>query len=295
MNKSYSIPVIKENNISKLIDVLNCFNEHPYNREKQKNCVLGLYDNKSEKSVFRGMAIPSLRYLGLIIGYGDLIRPSANGKLILEGRKKGKEEALRVAGVIILELDREKFGFTQKLKQLTESIEIINKKDYIKLISPEIKAPSEKIKALSEKQKKERVDRWIRLLSDLRLIQSKNKGKHIMLHKENLQQLGKELEISSKSSRFKCILFEEYGSLPYLETAGIVDIALLRELVAMHFYKKYGMILTEFQFDELLSKLSFVTESYIISLGHTMGAEEKLFHYDGEYYRTLSIRFLRGR
>ena len=74
-----------------------------------------------------------------------------------------------------------------------------------------------------------------------------------MLQKENLHQAEKELEITFKSPKFKTILFEEYSLLPYSETAGIVDIALLRELVAMRFYKEYGMILTESQFDELLS------------------------------------------
>lgn len=288
MKEKRSIPLIKENRISKLMDVLNCFNEYPYNREKQRDCVLELYSDKSEKSVFRGMVIPSLRYLGLIIGYEDLIRPSANGKLILEGRKKSEEEALRVAGTIIFELDKVKFVFIQKLKQVTESMGVINKKDYIKLLSQEIEGPS-------EKQKEERVKRWTGALEDCRLIKSKDKKRYIMIQKENLQQAEKELEIALKSPKFKSILFEEYNSLPYSETAGIVDIALLRELVAMRFYKKYEMILTESQFDELLSKFSFVTDRYIISLGHPMGAEEKLFYYNGEYYRTLSIRFFKEK
>lgn len=289
MKEKRSIPLIKENRISKLMDTLNCFNKYPYNREKQTDCVLELYPNKSEKSVFRGMVIPSLRYLGLIIGYEDLIRPSANGKLILEGRrKKSEEEALRIARTIAFELDKEKFGFIQELKRVTESMNLINKKDFVKLLSQHIEGPS-------EKQKEERVKRWFRILEDCRLIKCKNKKNYIILLKENLQQAEKELEITLKRPKFKSMLFEEYESLRYSETAGIVDITLLRELVAIQFYKKYGLILTEAQFDELLSKVQFATDEYIIFLGHPMGAEEKLFYYKEEYYRTLSIKFLRRR
>ncbi|MBU4502708.1 MAG: hypothetical protein KKA79_08980 [Nanoarchaeota archaeon] len=284
MKNKKSIPLIKENRILKLIDVLNCFSEYPYNRENQRDCVLGLYPGKSEKSVFRGMVIPSLRYLSLIIGYEDLIRPSANGRLILESRKKSKKETLRVVRAIVLELDK-RLGFIQQLKQLISLTGFINKKDFENLISQEIKGPS-------EKQREERAKRWIRILEDCMLIKFKNKKRHIILEKENLHQAEKDLEIASKDTKFKDILFKEYNSLPYSETAGVVDIATLRELVAIRFYKEYKLILTESQFDKLLRKHPFITNDYIISFGHPMGAEEKLFYYKDESYRTLSIKFL---
>lgn len=284
MKGKKSMPLIKENRISKLMDTLNCFSEHPYDRENQRDCVLNLYPGKSEKSVFRGMIIPSLRYLGLIIGYEDLIRPSANGRLILEARKKGKQQALRALRSISYELDK-KFGFIQKLKEMTEATGFINKKDFVSLVSREIEGSL-------EKQKKERVAKWIGILEGCGLIKSKNKKIYIVIEKEKVHQAGNDLEIMPKSPKFKEILFEEYRSLPYSETAGIVDIAVLRERTARRFYGEQDMILTESQFDELLRRLPFVTDEYMMSLGHPMGAEEKLFYYRGEYYRTLNINFL---
>lgn len=286
MNKKDPMPIIKESKISTLINALSCFDKYPYDREKQRDCVLELYPNKSEKSVFRGMIIPSLRYLGFIVGYEDLIRPSANGKIILEARKKSVEEALKVTRVMMLELDKEKFGFIQKLKHMKNSRGTTNKKEFINLMSKEIEGPS-------QKQKEERIMRWSKILQDCGLIKFIKK-EYVMLQKENLEQADEELKTTPKRPLFKNILFDEYKSLPYSETAGIIDIVLLRELVGIRFYKEYGMILTEFQFDELLSKLDFVANDYLISLGHPMGAEEKLFHYKGECYRTLSIKFLRG-
>ena len=68
-----------------------------------------------------------------------------------------------------------------------------------------------------------------------------------------------------------------------------MDIVDLREYVALSFYRKENKILTESQFDNKLALLPLVTNDYVISLGHPMGAEEKLFAYKGDYYRTLSI------
>lgn len=58
------------------------------------------------------------------------------------------------------------------------------------------------------------------------------------------------------------------------------------------FYARHNLIVTEEQFDELLRGVKFATDDYIISLGRAMGAEEKLFKHEDNYYRTVSIRFL---
>ena len=89
---------------------------------------------------------------------------------------------------------------------------------------------------------------------------------------------------------FKKCLFEAYFGLRK-ETAGIVDIADLRENVAVKLLRENKIILTENQFDEMLRKIPFATDSYIISFGRPMGAEEKLFKYKDNYFRTLSIHF----
>jgi hypothetical protein len=278
MKEKYVVPLIKEHRISKLIGAIECIDSHPFNREKQRGCILNLYSGKTEKSVFRGMIIPSTRSLGLIIGYGDAIRLSSNGKLILEGKKKNIKEAYRIARTIFLEIDQNIFHFVEQLKKKSS----IPEGHFIELVLP-------RIEAVSEKQKKERVKRWLEILKDCELVMSANRT--ISLEKENCERTEKELKIEPKHPLFKGILFIEYKSLPFQETAGIVDIAVLREHVALSFYRKHNMILTESQFDELLRNIPLVTNDYVISLGQPMGAEEKLFFFKGNYYRTLSITF----
>ena len=272
------IPLIKEHRVSKLIDAMQCIDKYPFNRLKQRECILELYPGKTEKSVFRGMVIPSLRALGLIIGFGDAIRLSSYGKLILEGNKKGKEEAYRVARAVFLEIDKKVFHFTEQIKRHQP----VSIEQLIDLIFP-------KTEVLSKLQKKERIKRWIEILKACGLVKS-IAGK-ISLEDKGYEEAEKELKIDPKRPFFKDKLFTIYKSLSYRETTGIIDITTLREQVALSYYKEHNMILTEMQFDELLRELPQVTNDYVISLGQPMGAEEKLFFLKGNYYRTLSIKF----
>jgi hypothetical protein len=279
MNEKYLIPLIKEHRVSKLIDAMECIEKYPFNRLMQRECVLSLYPGKTEKSVFRGMVVPSLRIMGLIIGFGDAIRLSSNGKLILEGNKKNREEAYRVARAVFLEIDKKVFHFIQQIKQHQS---IPEEQQLIEVIS-------QKMEALSKPQKEERIKRWLEILKGCGLVKSVN-GK-ISLENKAYEDAEKDLKIDLKRPFFKDKLFTIYKTLSYQETAGIVDIATLREQVALSYYREHNMILTEAQFDELLRELPLVTNNYVISLGQTMGAEEKLFFFKGNYYRTLSITF----
>lgn len=282
MNAKYMIPLIKEHRVSKLIDAMECIEKHPFNRLMQRECILSLYPGKTEKSVFRGMIIPSLRILGLIIGFGDAIRLSSNGKLILEGNRKNREEAYRVARAVFLEIDKKVFHFIQQIKQYQSVTE-----EYL------IEVISQKMEALSKPQKRERIRRWLEILKGCGLVKSTN-GK-ISLENKAYEDAERDLKVDPKRPFFKDKLFTGYKTLSYQETAGVVDIAILREQVALSYYREHNMILTEMQFDELLRELPLVTSSYVISLGQTMGAEEKLFFFKGNYYRTLSITFFEKR
>lgn len=283
MKETFSIPLIKEHRVPKLIEALKCIDYYPYDREKQRACILKLYPDKTEKSVFRGMIIPTLRYLGLILGFGKAIRLSSNGKLIAEAEKRGgKKKSLEVARAVFLKVDKRKFGFIELIKRNSN----IAEKDFISLIC-------QKLEDMPKKRKEERIRRWLRVLRGCELIKFKE-GKYIM-HKKNYEKTEKELNARSKYRFFKKILFKTYSLAPLHETAGVIDIPFLRQLVAVEFFEKHDMILTESQFDELLDKLSLVTDDYVISLGQPMGAEEKLFRYKGNYYRTLSITFFKER
>lgn len=276
MKERFLVPLLKENRLSILVEALKCIDKYSYNREKQRDCILKLYPGKTEKSVFRGMIIPTLRYLGLIIGYGRAIRLSSNGKIIVEAEKKGEEEVLRVSRVIFLEKDKKMFGFIEELKRYQD----LTKRNLINLMS-------QKIKEIPEERKIERIHRWLNILAECKLISFD--GELIRLNGENYKRTENELNLLPTLSSFKEILFEEYEYLRLNETAGIVDIPLLRQQVAIHYYQKYDIILTESKFDKLLENLPLVTDEYVISLGQPMGADEKLFYYKGNYYRTLRI------
>jgi hypothetical protein len=274
--KKRVLPLIKENRIDRLTEVLSIFDKFPYDREKQSEHILSLYLNKTAKSVFRGMAIPSLRYMGLIIGYENLIRLSANGRILVKAKKRGTAELLRAWRAIILELDINKFGFMSLIKKEKSLNSFENR------LAMVIEGPN-------QKQIRERIKRWMKILFDSRLLSEADKK--IRININNLKRAKNDLRFSDKKSKFESMLLAGYKAFPFKESAGIVDIADLREYVAAMYYKKYKMILTEAQFDELLRILPFITKKYIISLGHTMGAEEKLFRIKAEYYRTISIDF----
>lgn len=281
------VPLIKENNIAMLIKSMHCIDKHAYDREAQRECILSLYPNKSEKSVFRGMVIPSLRHLGFIVGYSDLIRLSANGKLLLQTREQGDSEFLRVLSAVFLEIDSHKFKFIQEIQRL-ESVEGVVAHDHL------LRVLCQKVEAPSQKQKKERVTRWLKMLEQCGLLKKEKDPISIRLLYSRFKKAENDLNWQPKLSLFKRLLFESYLSL-FGKSAGIVDIADVREYVALSSYRERKKVLTEHRFDELLNSLPLVTDDYVISLGHPMGAEEKLFVYKGDYYRTLSITFFKER
>lgn len=276
------IPMIKENRIEKIVDCLQCIDKYAYNREKFRDCVLQLYPGKSEKSVFRGMVIPTLRHLGLILGYADFIRVSANGKLILKSKEFGEEEFKRVLRASFLEIDNQLFNFISELEKM--SVYRVSEDTFLENIV-------EKIEGVSIKQKIERIKRWLKVLEQCDFVKT-NKNLSILF--ENLTKGKSDLNSEKKEKNFKEYLFKSYSFLaPY--SAGIVDIADLRAEVALQIYLEKREILTEIQFDNLLRKLPIVTDEYIISLGQPMGAEEKLFKYGENYYRTMSIKKLHSK
>jgi len=283
MDSNKKIPLIKEYRVDKLKNCLKYIDTYSFNRDKQKEFILSLYPDKKdkdpehkEKSVFRGMVIPSLRHLGLIVGYGDLLRTSANGKLIIESELTSKNLHQRVLRAVIYEIDQNIFQFIDVLRE-NDSINIQN---FLQLMN---------INAPSEKQKKERISHWFSILKEAELINYN--AKNIIFNEHKYNQILSDVDVSNKSMEdFKKNLFKAYFELSK-KTAGIIDIADLRENVALKLLRENKIILTENQFDEMLRKIPFATDDYIISFGRPMGAEEKLFKRNGNYFRTLSIKF----
>lgn len=279
------IPLIKEYRVHQILKkCLDCFEQYTYDREKQRQCILKLYktDDKKDlkhwdKSIFRGMVIPSLRYLELIYGEGDALKVSANGKVIIESEKINIDLHYRVLRAIILEIDKKKFRF----------IDMIGKKKYIK--NDFIDLMNKNLKGSSDRQKRERINKWFLILKEVNLVKYEDE---ITINVNNYRLSLQDTNANLKdSSTFLKILLVSYKKL-VKDKAGIINIENLRKEVGLEFLKNKHEILTELQFDELFRKIPFETENYLFSLGKPMGAIEKLFQHRGNYYRTLHIKFI---
>lgn len=278
---SKKIPLIKEYRIYKLVKCLECFNKFAYNREKQRDCILSLYPNKMqkslehrEKSIFRGMVIPSLRYLGLIIGFEDMIKLSANGKLIVESQFDNELHE-RCRRAVVYETDTRIFNF----------LTIIEQHKYSK--NELIMSLSDQIIGASDKQKKERIEKWLSILHQVELIE--NLG-GISINKKNHQQVLSDINPDLKDfNKFCDYTIDGYYNLSK-NSAGVVDIRELRQFVAVSFMKESNEILTENQFDYLFRKFMSTTKNFHISLGEPMGPDQKLFEYKDNFYKTVIMR-----
>ncbi len=274
-----TIPLVKEYRIKKLIEILTCFDQHPFDRDSLRESILSLYPGKTEKSVFRGMVIPSLRHLGLIVGYEEDLRLSCNGKIIVLGKNKSEKEAFRVFRAVLLENDNNMLKIVKLVSRKEKNFD-----DFRLSLSQKIEAPN-------LAQAKERINHWLSMMIVISLL-LKEDGK-LKACKDYFDTTEKDLDASTKGHNFKSVFFSNYENKKKIQqNVAIVDIEDLRTEVAATFYKKEGLVVTEGQFDYLLRKVPFVTDEYIISLGRAMGAEEKVFKYEKNYYRTVSIRFL---
>jgi predicted transposase YbfD/YdcC len=272
MNK---LPLIKEYRTKNILGCLKCIDENQFNRNNQRKCILNVYPGKSEKSVFRGMVIPSLRDLGLIEGFATQIRLSANGKIILESKKINEELYKRCLATILLELD----------SQLFEVLSFLVKngpQNKMKLISG-----LDKLKEIKETRRKERVEKWLLLLKGADLVKE---GIEIKLNDANYLEALKDADYHNKNkNKFKELLFTAYNNLGK-DSGDVVSILDLRKHVGLNFLT-LGKIVTEKQFDNLLTSIPHSTNKYIISFGSPMGGE-KLFKYMNSYYKTITIRFM---
>ncbi|MBI4063452.1 MAG: hypothetical protein HY401_04035 [Elusimicrobia bacterium] len=271
-------PLIKEVNADRILRALILFGQTPLNRDSQRDAILSLYSDKEEKSVFRGMVIPSFRKLGFLQGWEDMISLSANGLLIAEAGGISHDFGMRALRAVLLEKDREYLSVVEaQVHGETTTADL-----FAKLGS--------KIAAPSEIQGKERLKRWVALLAESGLM--KRAGEKISIEESVLKVAQTDLDSKGKSHGFLELIFQTYREIVREQRqVDVVDIADLRCRVAVHYCKKTS-ILTERQFDELLRTIPITTEQYLISFGKPMGPEEQLFELNGRYYRTLSVRVL---
>lgn len=283
-----SIPVLKA--WDRVFDLLQSINTYPYDREGFENSILSLYPGKSTKSVFRGMAIPTLRSLGLILGYNDIIRISANGALIFGAYQISQEEGFRALRSIQYELDTsigiinyvEELGsipFDKFLEYWIDLVEITKGKSFLK-------------QELRDRAARERIVDWVNFLIYSGLLYNSNL--YLCIYTEKLMSTRNDTNPyeQDKGETFRELFFRCYKRI-VSEQGGIntVEIELLRKELALRAYHQKRLLITEKQFDELLERLPKTTSEYTITFGRSMGADEKLFHFQNQFFQTIFIRF----
>lgn len=272
----------------RIFELLECINDHPYDRDGFQEAVLRLYEGKSPKSVFRGMAIPTLRRLGFIVGYGDVIRISANGALVHRAHQVSKPVGLRALRAVLMEID-EGIGLLSYLEDKT----IVPFQSLMDEWTPEVKISDRRVTHKPEARSRaarERIRDWVDFLAFAQLLF--NDGQSVLVDADHLEQARHDTDASDKLEYFRENFFAAYKKT-VVEQKGIktVEIEYLRKEVAIRAYDQYRLLVTEKQFDVLLGRLPKTSDQYTITFGRSMGAEEKLFFFQGKYYQTVSVRF----
>jgi hypothetical protein len=283
-----TLPVLKA--WKRIFELLECINDHPYNRDGFQEAVLKLYADKSSKSVFRGMAIPTLRRLGFIVGYADVIRISANGALVHTARQESKSEGLRALRAVLLEMDDE-IGLLSYL----ENKPAVPIQDLIDDWTPRVYISDSRVAHKPEARNRaarERLLDWVNFLTFAELLYSS--GQNVRVDAGCLTRTRNDIDANTSEKResFSQNLFKAYRKI-VVEQSGIktVEIERLRKELAIRIYGQSHLLITEKQFDVLLKEYPKASDEYTIAFGRSMGADEKLFFFQGKHYQTMSIRF----
>lgn len=283
-----TLPVLKA--WKRIFELLECIDDHSYDRDGFQEAVLELYEGKSPKSVFRGMAVPTLRRLGFIVGYADVIRISANGALVHTARQESKSEGLRALRAVLLEMD-DQIGLLSYL----ENKSAIPIQGLIDDWTPRVDISDSRVAHKPEARNRaarERLLDWVNFLTFAELLYSS--GQNVRVDARRLTQTRNDIDVdtSEKRESFSPSFFKAYRKI-VVEQSGIktVEIERLRKELAVRAYRQSHLLITEKQFDVLLKGLPKASDEYTIAFGRSMGADEKLFFFQGKYYQTVSIRF----
>ena len=288
MTKKVTLSVLKA--WGRIFELLKCINDHPYDRNGFQDAVLELYPGKSPKSVFRGMAVPTLRSLGFIVGYADVIRISANGALIHAARQESMPEGLRALRAVLLEMDDE-IGILSYL----DNKSAIPIKVLIDDWTPKVDISDSRVVSKPEARNRaarERIRDWVNFLAFAELLYTN--GQDIRADTLRLTQTRSDIEANTPEKRqgFNENFLKVYRRI-VVEQSGIrtVEVEYLRKELATTVYSQFHLLITEKQFDVLLKEFPKTSDQYTVTFGRSMGADEKLFFFQGQYYQTVSVRF----
>ena len=276
------IPVLKmpPKYICEAVQILYHYGE---NRNELREHVLSMFDSTAEKSVFRGMYVPTMRALGLTLGFGQEIRCSSDGRLLFEAYSKSNDEGKRILGKMLVEIDEDNYNIVDFLKNRL----VTEHKSIVKFITS--KDTSLGLTPLSDTVANERVRKFMRYLTEGRVVKQADSQYAL---DEGYQQTKVDTDVI-KVPEFWDILLSCYNIIGKMK-AGFpsVPIYQLRNEVSKQFYQR-GIALTEREFDSLIARLPRIQSDYILKFSRPMMESEKLLHLGGEVYSGMAI-FKRG-
>jgi hypothetical protein len=263
VRKSSGIPVLKLPP-QRLSPVLLALRDNEFDRAGFRDAVLDIFAGDSdgsfsEKSVFRGMAIPTLRALGLLLGFETTLELSADGALAAAGARS--KAAAPMAAILIDIEDEKSLGFTLRG---TESAALV----VDKLCSIDGQLP----------ESRRRAQRWLAYLEHFGVVETTDgKLRRVAVaHDIDLQDFQERLRAA-----YRLITRKAIGE----PTVTIDEIA---KKVALSAYEK-GVIITRRQFDNLLRQ-GLESRTIAVHLHRSMGAAQRLFQVGATYYESLSFR-----
>ncbi len=276
IRKTTGVPVLKLPP-DHLLDVLSALRDHEFDRDGFKDSVLAIFPDKDEKSVFRGMAIPSLRTLGLLIGFEQETHLSGDGALVAE------------SGVA------NNFRMNEPMRQLLREIELERSLHGVwandELTIEDIRGGYANIEGVEQGSNPKgdflgRINRWLHYLEYFGILSRTGERLHrtvpTMTRFPNYTE--SEIKAFVKAFQSSChhLLRGEVGE-------PVITIEDIRRQVAVQFWKDRHAIVLRRDFDRLLATC---LESGILDahLHRSMGADEGLFLFKGTSYQSVSIK-----
>jgi len=275
------MPVIKEHRLPRLLDALRCIRGHPFDRDAQRDCVLALYiDMRSaspehaDKSVFRGMVLPSLRHLGLIVGESEYIRLSADGHLICPDERPDRQ-ALEAIQALFADIDSRRFGLLSRICRLDAG-------KYPTLDDLSVFVP-----LATPGQRRERIISWVSLLasSGLATLDSRT-GVVTGVDSVCSQALDAGKQTKFLSDWMRGNFFPAYKA--GCDSAGICDIEALR-IALVEAGLRDGLTLTTTLIDSLVNEIPVETPKWHVSFGSPMGWIERPLLYRNRPIQTILL------
>lgn len=259
--KTTGIPVLKLPP-PRLLPVVLALRKHEYDRIGFRLSVMELFAaSVEEKSVLRGMAIPTLRGFGLLLGFEQSLHLSSDGALVAAGADRDSHDPMRAI-----------------LYELEEELQLASAWGPSQMVG----AATDKLCALdgtATPESRRRAQRWISYLEYFGVVV--RKGETLLRAKRLPAKMAYPDFAKHLASAYKSLSPKTIG-----EPAVAIDE--IARSVALDYFTA-GLVLTRQVFDKCLTRC--LDEGKLpLHLHRSMGAEQKLFRYGAEVYESISLR-----